>query len=421
MGGMAVSRPMTAIDAQMFWLSAVIPNDQIVVYAFDGSPDAIDAAVAELRRRAEACDELRLRVVDDGGWRYPRWSPREVGAEQFVVHHAGGVDWQGCLDAAAGLRAEPLDLREMTWRVHIFPRVLGVPGSSGVGSVVVLQTGHAFADGSRGTALAGALLGREQPVPVPVAGRRGFLPVRGVAAARAHRMLVHDTEAGLVPAPAPGCPLLSINRPPRAMAVVRTEVLPRDQLARPTVTIGVLVAVADALAGYLAARGEDTSTLGAEVTMAGQQDPGAHNNFRNVGIGLHPEVDRARRAELISAELAAQRRRGEHPAMRASAAASAAMPAPLLRWGVRQFDPDARGATVTGNTVVSSVNRGPADLSFGGFPVLLAVGFSGLSPMMSLTHGVHGLGDTITISVHADPENVDVDDYWGRLIAALSG
>ncbi len=418
---MAASRAMTAVDAQMFWLSAVVPSDQLVVYAFDGSPDALDAAIAELRQRAQACDELRLRVVERGGWRYPRWSPREVGAEQFAVHHGGGVDWQGCLDTAAGLRCDTLDLRRMTWRAHIFPKVSGVPGASGVGSVVVLQTGHAFADGSRGTALAGALLGREQPVPVPVSARRGFLPVRGIAAARAHRMLVRDTEAGLVPPPPPGCPLLSINRRPLATPVVRTLVLRRDQLARPTVTIGVLVAVADALAGYLAARGEDTSTLGAEVTMAGQQDPGAHNNFRNVGIGLHPEVDRARRAELISTELAAQRRRGEHPAMRASAAASAAIPAALLRWGVRQFDPDARGATVTGNTVVSSVNRGPADLSFGGFPVLLAAGFSGLSPMMSLTHGVHGLGDTITISVHADPENVDVDDYWERLGAVLSG
>ncbi|BBY62715.1 DUF1298 domain-containing protein [Mycolicibacterium helvum] len=410
---------MTAVDAQMFWLSAAVPNDQIVVYAFDGSPGALDVAVDELRRRAQGCDELCLRVVDGGGWRYPRWIPREVGAEQFVVHHAGGVDWQGCLDTAAGLRGDPLDLRRMTWRAHIFPQVLGVPGSSGVGSVVVLQTGHAFADGSRGTALAGALLGRERPVPVPVVTRRGFLPVRGIAAARAHRMLVRDTEAGVVPPPAPGCPLLSINARPRARPVVRTVALRRDQLARPTVTIGVLVAVSDALAGYLAAGGEDTSTLGAEVTMAGQQDPSAHNNFRNVGIGLHPDLDRARRAELISTELGAQRRRGEHPAMRASAAASAAIPAPLLRWGVRQFDPDARGATVTGNTVVSSVNRGPADLSFGGFPVLLAAGFSGLSPMMSLTHGVHGLGDTITVSVHADPDNVDVDDYWERLGVAL--
>jgi WS/DGAT C-terminal domain len=412
---------MTAVDAQMFWMSAAIPSDQLVLYAFDGTPRAPDAAVDELRRRAEACDELRLRVVEAGAWRYPRWSPCEVSADQFALHRAGGVDWQGCLDAAARLRSDQLDLHQMTWRAHIFPHVLGVPGCSGVASVVVVQMGHAFADGSRGTALAGALLGRKQPVPVPVAARRGFLPARGVAAARAHRMLVRDTESGLVPPPAPGCRLLSINEPPRGKPVVRTLTLRRDQLANPTVTIGVLVAVSEALAGYLAGRGEDTSTLGAEVTMAGQQDPGAHNNFRNVGIGLHPDVDRARRAELIGAELAAQRRRGQHPAMRASAAASAAVPAALLRWGVQHFDPGARSQTVTGNTVVSSVNRGPADLSFGGFPVVLAAGFSGLSPMMSLTHGVHGLGDTITISVLADPENVDVDDYWERLAAALRG
>ncbi len=69
--------------------------------------------------------------------------------------------------------------------------------------------------------------------------------------------------------------------------------------------------------------------------------------------------------------------------------------------------------------MVSSVNRGPADLSFGGCAVLLTAGFSALSPMMSLTHGVHGIGDTITISVHADPVNVDVDDYLDRLRVAI--
>ena len=35
--------------------------------------------------------------------------------------------------------------------------------------------------------------------------------------------------------------------------------------------------------------------------------------------------------------------------------------------------------------------------------------------MMSLTHGVHGIGDVLAISVHADPVNVDVDDYLPRL------
>lgn len=414
----ATSRAMTAVDAQMFWLSTVIPSDSITLYAFEDAADDLDPAIDELRRRAQACDELRMRVVDDGAWRYPRWVRGEAGADQFVVHEAGGVDWQGCLDVAALFRAEPLDLRQMSWRAHIFPRVHDIPCVPGMGSVVAVQVGHAYADGSRGTVLNGALLGRGRPVPLPVAARPGPLLVRGIAAARAHRRLVRDTEAGLVPPPAPGCPLLSINRRPRVAPVLRTLLLRRDQLD-PTVTIAVLVAVSEALAGYLAARGEDTSALGAEVPMAGTQDSAAHNNFRNVGVGLYPDVDRDRRAELIAAELAAQRRRGEHPAMRAAAAAFAATPAALLRWGVSHFDPDARSATVTGNTVVSSVNRGPADLTFGGSPAVFAAGFASLSPMMSLTHGVHGLGDTVSISVHADAHNVDVDDYWRRLTAAL--
>jgi hypothetical protein len=39
--------------------------------------------------------------------------------------------------------------------------------------------------------------------------------------------------------------------------------------------------------------------------------------------------------------------------------------------------------------------------------------------MMSLTHGVHGIGDVLAISVHADPVNIDVDDYLQRLRSAL--
>ena len=105
--------------------------------------------------------------------------------------------------------------------------------------------------------------------------------------------------------------------------------------------------------------------------------------------------------------------------MRASAAAFAAVPPVLLRWGIGQFDPSERSAVVSGHTVVSSVNRGPADLSFGGCPVVLTAGYPALSPMMSLTHGVHGIGDVLAISVHADPVNVDVDDYLPRLRSAL--
>jgi len=51
---------------------------------------------------------------------------------------------------------------------------------------------------------------------------------------------------------------------------------------------------------------------------------------------------------------------------------------------------------------------------------VLTAGFPALSPMMGLTHGVHGIGDTVTISVHAAESAVaDIDSYTARLAAAL--
>jgi len=146
----------------------------------------------------------------------------------------------------------------------------------------------------------------------------------------------------------------------------------------------------------------------------------AHNHFGNVGVGLYPDLGSDERAARIAEDLADRRRRAAHPGMRAASRAFAAVPAPLLRWGVKQFDPTVRSPVVTGNTVVSSVNRGPADLRFGDAPVVLTAGYPGLSPMMGLTHGVHGIGDTIAISVHAAESAIgDVDAYVERLEAAL--
>jgi hypothetical protein len=91
----------------------------------------------------------------------------------------------------------------------------------------------------------------------------------------------------------------------------------------------------------------------------------------------------------------------------------------VVALGDGQVDPTVRSATVTGHTVVSSVNRGPADLSFGGHPVVLTAGYPAMSPMMGITHGVHGIGGRVALSVHADPSVVGVEDYTDRLSHAL--
>jgi hypothetical protein len=74
--------------------------------------------------------------------------------------------------------------------------------------------------------------------------------------------------------------------------------------------------------------------------------------------------------------------------------------------------------------VVSSVNCGVADFAFGGAPVVVAAAFAALSPMMGLTHVVVGVGDTVTIGVHASESAVGgpggLDEYVARLEAALA-
>jgi hypothetical protein len=287
----------------------------------------------------------------------------------------------------------------------------------------VLQATHALGDGIRSSALAAWLFGRADevpPVPAPPPLRGAALPWRSVLAARAHAQLVRDSNAGLVPQQADSRPALRSNARPDGAHSIRTVIRNRAQLPGPTVTVAALAVISTALAGHLRELGDDPSALGAEVPMAKAGVRQAHNQFGNVGVGLYPELEVGERAARIAQDLAQRRRRAGHPAMRAGSRAFAAVPAPLLRWGIDRFDPTLRSPTVTGNTVVSSVNRGPADLRFGELPVVLTAGYPGLSPMMGLTHGVHGIGDTIAISVHAAESAIgDVDAYVDRLESAL--
>jgi WS/DGAT C-terminal domain len=148
--------------------------------------------------------------------------------------------------------------------------------------------------------------------------------------------------------------------------------------------------------------------------------PHAHNHFANVTVGLYPELSRQARLQRIAADLVNARRRSEHPAVLAADRAFAAVPAPILRWGVSLFDPEMRPSQVSGNTVLSSIYRVPADLRLGDAPVVLTAVYPGLSPAMGLTHGVWGVGDMVTVSVHAAESAIgDVDDYVARLDAEL--
>ena len=416
-------RPLSAVDAQTYWMSAKIPNDTVLLFGFAGVPAQLEVAIEEIAARACGCPDLTVRVDDAGFLTYPVWVDREVDRSMFAVHDLEDRSFQGCLDRVRELTAPRLDARAAAWRLHVFTDVEGMPNTVGPGTVAVLQISHALGGGGRTSVPAAIMFGRRDGV-VPGIDAVGAgpisLPVMGFRAARAHRRLVDDTDAGRVPPPADPRPVLRTNDRPEGARHLRTVMRRRSDLSGATVTVAVLSAVSVALADQLRSLGDDPSHLGAEVPMAKQPPRLAYNHFGNVGVGLYPDLAESDRVVRIAADLEARRRRAAHPAMQMADLAFAATPAPLLRWGMDRFDPGVRVPRVTGNTVVSSVNCGAADFDFGGAPVTFACAFPGLSPMMGLTHAVCGIGDTVAISVHAAESAIgDIDAYVDRLDAAL--
>ncbi|WP_144206282.1 hypothetical protein [Mycobacterium tilburgii] len=45
-------RRMAAVDAHFYWMSAKIPSDEFLLYAFDGAPADLDRVIARVRSRA---------------------------------------------------------------------------------------------------------------------------------------------------------------------------------------------------------------------------------------------------------------------------------------------------------------------------------------------------------------------------------
>ncbi|MFR9752707.1 WS/DGAT domain-containing protein [Nocardia sp. 004] len=281
--------------------------------------------------------------------------------------------------------------------------------------------------GISAAAVAGSALGA---LRLPV--RLVTTVLRGYQAMRAQRQLTQLTATGQVPPPGPGFPPCLVNRPvaePQAKRGVRMLVFGSAEVRVPgrTVTVVVLTAVSVALARYLDDRGEPVPRLGAQVPMALPEQPtgrGVHprNSYRSLGVDLFiDEPDLRLRADKIAAALADRRLRAQHPLLSVQGRVTATVPAPLLRRDVARYPLDTVPDSVAGHTVVSSVDRGRADLTFGGGAVRFTAGFPALGSVMHLTHGVHGLGDTVTVSLHADPAVLpDLDAYAHHLRHALA-
>ncbi|MFC9893018.1 wax ester/triacylglycerol synthase domain-containing protein [Nocardia sp. NPDC127579] len=249
--------------------------------------------------------------------------------------------------------------------------------------------------------------------------------VRGLRAFRAQQALAELTAVGELPGPGPSYRPSAVN-PAGAVddSAHRVRMLVRDsaELKVPgrTVTVVVLTAVSIALTEYLHRLGTPVNESGAQVPMAMPGDAATRNNYRSLGVDLClDEPDLRRRADKITRALAERRARAVHPLLCAQDRVTDVTPAALLHRDLDRYPLDSVPAAIAGHTVVSSVHRGPADLTFGG-PALFTAGFPAVGSVMHLTHGVHGLGATVTISIHADSRVIpDIDAYTHLLDAAL--
>lgn len=432
---------MAPRDAQMYWMSSKIPNDQFLLFCFDSPTQDIASVCAVVAERATRIADLRVRAVDVAGHLdYPYWGPRDESQVPITVHALADSSWPHCRSAIAALLTSTVDVRESPWHLHLFPGVNGAPWVSGEALVAVLQVSHALADGRRATEAARALFGDEAPKSASLPEVPGHAALRGLVdfPANLGRLLgasrdgyvAYKRQQELVAAgemePEPqGFPLISLNARPDDRREIRMIVRPRDELRAEdvSVTVAVMAAIGTALPQYLRDHGQWVpDRLGAEVTVAVPGESVARNNFRNVGVDLcWREPDMRARARQIADGIERRRHRAAHPVLVAQRAGGAALPAPMMWAGVNAFNADLMPPTVAGNTVVSSVVRGAADLTLGGGRVAFTAGFPALSPVMGLTHGVHGIGDTVTVSVHTSAAVMpDADHYEGLLADALT-
>ncbi|MFE3196200.1 hypothetical protein ACFXHA_44880 [Nocardia sp. NPDC059240] len=449
---------LAARDATMYWLSARTRNDLFLLYCFaDTGCDAEQLRTAVANRVAHIPD-LLIHVLDTpANIAYPIWAPCEFTNDQFVDHPHEAATWANVTAAVGALLGTGLRANERAWRLHVFRNVREAPGfATGESALVaVLQLSHALADGRRAAVISRALFGHSEFPAVRGTGSssrvgRGLVPntvrekimgalsatlaipeipigmartvVRGLGAARAQHRLAELTAAGQLPPPASDVEPNVLNgggTMPRTHGV-RMLVCDRDRLRVPgrSVTVVALTAVSLALERYLRSRGEPLPELRAQVPMA--VAGAARNGYRDLSVDLAVAEPLPQCADRIAADLSTRRERAAHPLQQAQDAVTAVLPAPLLYRDVAHAPIDILPERVSGHTVVSSVDRGPADLEFGGGAVRFTAGFPALGAVMHLTHGVHGLGDTVTISVHADPAVLtDLDGYAALLESAV--
>ena len=429
--GAAVTRPIRRVSAldlmQLSTDAGAVPNQVGAVLMLDarGGIDPV-AAVALLGRRIDGVPRLRQRLhpVPVGCGR-PIWvdDPRFDPAEHVRVVIAPGDGGEAALlELAAARVTTPLPRSRPLWSATL------VTGLAGARAALIVVFHHVLADGMGGLAVLARLLdapvevASAQPFPQPPPTRRQLrADARRTRWAALHRLpsglrevraAAHELSIGRMER----APRTSLNRPTgthRQLALVHTDLATVRDLAHErgaTVNDVVLTAVTGAVRRYLRGRGEQLDEVVVSVPIAPTTGGGADPGNRH---GVMPlRLPTGGRPEERLAAIAAITRARKH----GTRGASAALLAPvfrllaamrLLRW----FIEHQRMVT----TFVTNLPGPREPVTLAGLPVTglhlvpLATGNA------TVAFAVVSYAGTLTVTVVADPDHVDLDD----LVAAL--
>lgn len=421
--------------------------DTLFFWVFDsgsGTPPTPAEITEHFRRRAPFYAPMSRRFVGvPGHLDHAYWVADDQPVEQRVVHdQRTGLDWPALIDALEQLAATSLDVRATAWRIDVFHGVRNIPGTTAPGTVVVFRGNHALITGPILDPLSEALFGDGiEPVHFPGLGpvvprvNRVLAAARGIARApratvhylRTMRAALRDAEralAGAAPGSAPPASLTAttLNRDPgdrRTLLVLRlgrAGQLPKGF----TVTALALTAVSVALERYLTSvAGQCPPDLTAFVTIAlgAEAEALGINSIDWTDVALHPGIDSIRgRAAAVLASLVERR---EASSLRhltdTNAIPSFLLPAELAA-NRRRLRARTGPRMHTMLTSIRIGNDGPWALA--GRPMLFGTLCPPLTPEATVTHGLIGLGDDLTLTVLTSPEIMPDPQRYAALLEA---
>lgn len=450
-------RQLDSIDSNWVYLERpASPTQAMAVYVFDTgrilTHDEILTFVAERTAGRELFSQRLVRVPFDID--QPYWADNvayDIG--DHVISRPCASGWEALRCEIASIAATPLDMSKPPWELHFLTGLVGIPGGPDGATAVVTKIHHSAVDGVGSVDVARGLFTDAVPdvaaraaEPIP---RRWSLFARGLGRLprrvtrvwpalseirSAARQAKAEAEAGAFDIPKAVRPRTRFNldiTQGRTYDVLSLPLLDvravKMAIDGATVNDVMLAIVAGAMRTYLDKEGElPEASLGAMAPMSTRKFKAgaAANQFAMMLIDLHTDIDDLiTRVEAIRDSSRSEQRRRKSAAVMDSEQGGPLIPGFAMRAISRIASVLPKSTTTVPyvNTVVSNVAYGAADMTLCGAPIVTIYGVLGLEDGQAVTHSVRSIGETLTISVIADPAALaDTDVYLEMMRGAFA-